>query len=98
MIGQQIDLVAGDFYATAWRRSNRDNISTIDEAFADCALPTPPGPCTVVGDPVRFQTTGLTSVDSFRPGSSYLGSVHARRLFRSSQNPRSASKRSKLPS
>ena len=44
MIGQQIDVVAGDFNGTAWRCSNRDNISTIDEAFADCALPTPPGP------------------------------------------------------
>ena len=44
MIGQQIDVVAGDFNGTAWRCSNRDNISTIDEAFADCALPTPRGP------------------------------------------------------
>ena len=44
MIGQQIDVVAGDFNGIAWRCSNRDNISTIDEAFADCALPTPPGP------------------------------------------------------
>ena len=44
MIGQQIDVVAGDFNGKAWRCSNRDNISTIDEDFADCALPTPPGP------------------------------------------------------
>ena len=44
LIGQQIDVVAGEFDGTAWRRSNRDNISTIDEAFADCALPTPQGP------------------------------------------------------
>ena len=44
MIGQQIDLVAGDFNGKAWRCSNRDNISTIDGAFADCALPTPVGP------------------------------------------------------
>ena len=44
MIGHQIDLVAGDFNGTAWRCSNKDNISTIDEAFADCALPTSPGP------------------------------------------------------
>ena len=42
--GQQIDEVAGDFNGTAWRCSNRDNISTIDEAFADCTLPMPPGP------------------------------------------------------
>ena len=49
MIGQQIDLVAGDFNGTAWRCSHRDNISTIDEAFADCALPTPPGPTPLWG-------------------------------------------------
>ena len=32
MIGQQIDVVAGDFNGTPWRCSNTDNISTIDEA------------------------------------------------------------------
>ena len=47
MIGQQIDLVAGDFNGTAWRCSNRDNISAIDEA--DCALPTPPCPTPLWG-------------------------------------------------
>ena len=41
MICQHVDLVAGDFNGTAWRCSNRNNISTIDEVFADCALPTP---------------------------------------------------------
>ena len=49
MISQQIDVFAGDFNGTAWRCSNRDNISTIDEAFADCALPTPPGPTPLWG-------------------------------------------------
>ena len=49
MIGQHVDLVAGDFNGTAWRCSNRDNISTVDEAFADCALPTPAGPTTLWG-------------------------------------------------
>ena len=49
MIGQQIDVVAGDFNGTPWRCSNRDHISTIDEAFADCALPTPPGPTPLWG-------------------------------------------------
>ena len=44
MLGQHVDLVAGDFNGTAWRCSNRNNISTIEEAFADCALPAPPGP------------------------------------------------------
>ena len=49
MTGQQIDVVAGYFNGTAWRCSNRDNISTTDEAFADCALPTPPGPTPLSG-------------------------------------------------
>ena len=31
------------------RCSNRDNISTVDEAFTDCALPTPPGPTPLWG-------------------------------------------------
>ena len=44
MISQQIDVVAGDFNGTAWRCRSRNNISTIDEAFTDCALPAPPGP------------------------------------------------------
>ena len=44
MISQEVDLVAGDFQGTAWRCRSRDNLSTVDEAFADCALPTPPGP------------------------------------------------------
>ena len=43
LISQEVDLVAGDFNGTAWRCRSRDNLSTIDEAFADCALPTPPG-------------------------------------------------------
>ena len=49
MVGHHIDLVAGDSNGTAWRCSNRDNISTIDEPFADCALPTPPGPTPLWG-------------------------------------------------
>ena len=44
MISQEVDLVARDFNGTAWRCRTRDNLSTIDEAFADCALPTPLGP------------------------------------------------------
>ena len=37
MISQEGDLVAGDFNGTAC-------LTAIDEAFTDCALPTPPGP------------------------------------------------------
>ena len=44
MISQEVDLVAGGFNGTAWRCRSRDNLSTIDEAFMDSALPTPPGP------------------------------------------------------
>ena len=40
---QDIDLVAGNFNGAALRCRSRDNLSSIDEAFADCALLTPPG-------------------------------------------------------
>ena len=43
LISQDIDLVAGDFNGTAWLCRSRDSLSTIDEVFTDCALPTPPG-------------------------------------------------------
>ena len=46
---EKVDLVAGDFNGAAWRCGNRDNISTIEEAFADCALPTPWGPTPLWG-------------------------------------------------
>ena len=44
MIVQQVDMVAGDFNGTAWRCSTRSYLSSIDEAFAECALPAPLGP------------------------------------------------------
>ena len=62
MISQEVDFVAGDFNGTAWRCRSRDNLSTIDEAFSDCALPTPRAPHRC-GDPDPFRTTGQTSVD-----------------------------------
>ena len=49
MVSQDIDLVAGDFNGTAWRCRCRDNISTIDEVFSDCALPTPRCPTPLWG-------------------------------------------------
>ena len=49
MISQNIDLVAGDFNGAAWCCRSRDNISTIDEVFSDCALLTPPGPTPLWG-------------------------------------------------
>ena len=61
MISQEVDLVAGDFNGTAWRCRSRDNISTIDEVFSDCALPTPPGP-TPLWDADPYRTFWRTSV------------------------------------
>ena len=49
MISQEVDLVAGDFNGTAWRCRSRDNLSTIDEAFSNCALPAPRGPTPLWG-------------------------------------------------
>ena len=43
MLDEKVDLVAGDFNGAAWRRDNSNSISIIEEAFAGCALPTPPG-------------------------------------------------------
>ena len=43
MLDEKVDLVARDFNGAASRGDNRNNISTIEEAFADCALPMPPG-------------------------------------------------------
>ena len=36
MLDEKVDLVAGDFDGAAWRCDNRNNVSTIEEAFADC--------------------------------------------------------------
>ena len=44
MVRYQVDYFAGDFNGTVWRCHNRGDRSTIDEAFDDCAVPTPPGP------------------------------------------------------
>ena len=49
MLDEKVDFVAGDFNGAAWRCDNRNNISTIEEAFAGCALPMPPGPTPLWG-------------------------------------------------
>ena len=49
MLDEKVDLVAGDFNGAAWRCDNRNNSSTVEEAFADCALPMPPGPTPLWG-------------------------------------------------
>ena len=63
LLCEHVDLVAGHFDGTAWRCSNRNNISTMEEALrtALCQRRRALHPC---GDPDRFQTTGLTSADS----------------------------------
>ena len=43
MLEEHVDVVAGDFNGAAWRRDNSNSISIIEEAFADGALPMPPG-------------------------------------------------------
>ena len=43
MLEDHADVVAGDFKGAAWRRDSSNSISIIEEAFADCALPMPPG-------------------------------------------------------
>ena len=58
MLDEKVDLVAGDFNGAAWRCDNRNNISTIEEAFADCALPTPPCPTPVVGTWIDSEQLG----------------------------------------
>ena len=44
MLDEKVDLALGDFNGAAWRCDNRNNISAIEEAFADSALPMLPGP------------------------------------------------------
>ena len=62
VISQEVDLVAGDFNGTAWRCRSRDNLSTIDEAFTDSTLLTPPSPIPLWG-PGSIRTVGQTSAD-----------------------------------
>ena len=62
MISQEVVLVASDFNGTAWRYRGKDNLSTVDKAFMDSILLTPPGP-TLLWDLVPFQTIGQTSAD-----------------------------------
>ena len=64
MTGQQIDVVAGDFNGTAWRCSNRDNISTIDEVFLQTVHCQRRRAIHHCGERDQLQTTGQTSVGS----------------------------------
>ena len=45
MLEEHVHVVPGDFNGAAWRRdTSATGTSIIEEAFADCALPMPPGP------------------------------------------------------
>ena len=49
---QQVDLVAGDFDGSAWRRQSGSDsriISSIEETFVNTNLPLPPGPTPLWG-------------------------------------------------
>ena len=46
MVDESVDLVAGDFNGTSWRRK-RDSVN--EQAFIDAMFPLPSGPHTVVG-------------------------------------------------
>ena len=58
MISQEVDLVVGDFNGTAWWYRGKDNFSTNDEAFTDCALAYATGPPTTVGTRIHFGQFG----------------------------------------
>ena len=59
--------------------ARRNNISAIDEAFTDCAFPTPLHHC---GDLDQFRTAGLTSVKFlYPPGSDRYWKVRMHGAF-----------------
>ena len=74
MLDENVDLVAGDFNGAAWRRDNSNNISIIEEAFGDCALPMPPGPTplwgpqSIPGLTKSWACARLTRVVTTKPG------------------------------
>ena len=81
MISQGVDLVAGDFNGTAWRCRSRNNLSTIDEAFTDCALPPPPGP-TPLGVPGSIPDTWADVCGFLKPpGSDRFWKEHKHDAF-----------------
>ena len=64
MLEEHVDVVAGDFNGAAWRRdTSASSISIIEEAFADCALPMPPGPTPLWGPGAVLFVRGQTCVD-----------------------------------
>ena len=95
MISQEVDLVAG----IAWRQSGKDNLSTIDEAFMDSILPTPPGPPPLWG-PGSIPANWADVCGFLKPpGSQRFWKVNKHgAFFHRAEIPGSASHRSKLPS
>ena len=90
MIGHSIDFVADDSNGTAWRCRIRNNISTIDEAFTDCALTLLLDPIPL-WDPWSFQNNWTVVCGS-------LKSSDSDRYWKVARNFRSASNRPKLSS
>ena len=69
MLDEKVDLVACDFNEAAWRRENSNHISIVEKAFADCALPMPPG-STPLWVQEWCQVRGQTCVDFSSPRNS----------------------------
>ena len=99
MISQEVDLVAGNFNGTAWRYRCKDNLRTIDEAFMDCILPTPPGTQPLWG-PGSIPDNWADVCGFLKPpGSQRSWKVNKHGAFSiPRKNAWSASHRSKLPS
>ena len=99
MISQEVDLGAGDFNGTAWRYRGNDNLSTIDEAFMDSILPTPPGPPPLWG-PGSIPDNWADVCGFLKPPGSqrFLESEQTWFIFNPAEIPWSTSHRSKLPS
>ena len=94
LISQEVDVVASDFNGTAWRHRGQDNLSTIDEAFMDIILPTPPGPTSL--------ETGFHSVQMGRllriSQTSWVLTVFGKCILHATESTWFETKGSKLPS
>ena len=86
MISQEVSI------GTAWRCCGRNNLSAIDEALTDCALPTPPGTTPLWGpgsipDNWTDRRLWISQTTGFR---SILEGAHARCILHPTKNTRLA--------
>ena len=93
MLGENVDLVAGDFNGAAWQRDNCNNISIIEEA-SQCTI-WPVLVCCCLCCRVSYAKPGMSMETVLDPGreivqKSLLGGVdsHKRRLFRRTKSYR----------